>query len=334
MLRRLVAVLGLLHAANARGDASVTVELNDLGRDVAADLGLSVSDLIARSEARIDELYRVSRIDELLRAFANTAVFAQRGLGADYDVDGGDIFIGAAAAGVHGDVAIGTTNTLLGGSIVNFSILGGANLARWHAPRWTTFANGFYEATTIHGLEGHLLTLGAHVQVQLVQPTRPSHARWTGVAATTGLEYAHWSIGTVSSIESHFTVEGTSKNRSVHMSSTGTLDVLTTTYSVPIEVTTGVRLADVLSLYTGAGLALTAGDSTIRAQLDSVLSINSDMQPIGTATIVGSGENTPAAATVHALGGIAIHTRHARVFLQGAVAPGELSVALGVRIAP
>src|SRR5262245_50263911 len=120
-----------------------------------------------------------------MRAFANTAAFQQRGLGADYDIDAGDIFVGAGAAGVHGDVAIGTTNTLLGGSIINFSVLAGANLGRWHHPRWTTFASGFYEATTIHGLEGHLLTLGTHLQYQLVQPTDPANARWTGIAATT-----------------------------------------------------------------------------------------------------------------------------------------------------
>ncbi|HEX5062370.1 MAG TPA: hypothetical protein VFV99_23525, partial [Kofleriaceae bacterium] len=163
-MRRLVVALGLAHASVASGDATVTVTLNQQGERLASDLGLSVPDLISTAEARIDELYRVSRIEELLRAVGNTAAFAQRGLGADYDLDAGDIFVGAAAAGVHGDVAIGTTNTLLGGSIVNFSLLAGANLQRWHHARWTVFASGFYEATTIHGLEGHLLTLGAHTQ--------------------------------------------------------------------------------------------------------------------------------------------------------------------------
>jgi hypothetical protein len=333
-MRRLVVTLAVAQTASARADATVTVMLNDQGRELAADLGLSVPDLIAHAEDRIDELYRVSRIDELLRAFANTAAFAQRGLGVDYDVEAGDILVGAAGAGVHGDVAIGTTHTLLGGSIVNFSLLAGANLGRWQHPRWTAFANGFYEATTIHGLEGHLLTLGAHVQYQLVQPTRPAGARWTGLAVTTGLEYARWSVGTASSIESHFIAEGPTDRHSIHMSSTGTLDVLTTTCSVPIEVTTGVRFGGVFALYTGGGLVLTGGDSTITAQLDSLLTINSNNLPVGTAMIVGTGDNTPSVATVHGIAGLAIHTRHARFFLQGALAPDELSVSLGLRMAP
>jgi hypothetical protein len=332
-MRRLVVALGLAHAATAHADASVEVMLNDQGQRLASDLGLSVPDLIAHAESRIDELYRVSRIDQLLRAFANTAAFAQRGLGADYDVDAGDIFVGAAATGVNGDVAIGTTSSLAG-SIVNLNVLAGANLKRWNQPRWTVFANGFYQATTIHNLEGHLLTLGAHVQYQLVEPTRPGNARWTGIAATTGLEYARLSIGTAGAIESHFTAEGANEHKTVHMSSTGTLDVLTTTYSVPIEVTTGVRFLRVLALYTGGGLVLTGGDSTITAQLDSLLTINADRLPVGTAVITGSGESTPSTATVHGIVGAAIHTRHARVFLQGAFAPDELSISIGLRIVP
>jgi hypothetical protein len=331
---RLVVAFWLAQASAAYAEATVTVTLNQQGRELAADLGLSVPELIATAEAKIDELYRVSRIDNLLRAFANTAAFAQRGLGADYDVDPGDIFVGIAAAGVHGDVAIGTTNELLGGSIVNFTVLGGANLSRWNAPRWTAFANGFYETTTVHGLKGHLLTLGAHAQYQLVQPTRPRTARWTGVAVTTGIEYARWTVGTASSIESRFIAQGPAERSSIHMSSTGTLDVETTTFSMPLEVTTGARLFRVLAFYTGAGVALTTGDSAILAELDSLLTINADNLPVGTATITGSGESSPSAVNVHAIAGTMLHTRHARIFLQGAFAPGELSLSLGVRIVP
>lgn len=333
-MRGVVVAFVLAQAATASADATVSVTLNDLGQDLAARLGLSVPDLIAHAEDRIDELYRVSQIDQLLRAFANTAAFAQRGLGADYDVDAGDVLIGAAVAGVHGDVAIGTTNKLLGGSIINLSILAGVNLGRWNHPRWTAFASGFYETTTVHGLEGHLLTLGGHVQYQLVAPTRPGHARWTGVAATTGVEYARWTVGMASSLESHFTAQGPVEHATIHMSSTGTLDVLTSTLSVPIEITTGVRLVDVISFYAGGGVAFATGDSTVTAELDSVLSINRDHLPVGNAVITGSGDSSPSTASAHALAGFAIHTRHARVFLQGALAPSEVSVSLGLRIAP
>jgi len=313
----------------ARADATVDVTLNSDGAQLASQLGVSVQDLEQIAQDRIDELYKLQRLDELLRAFANTAAFTQRGLGVEYDVDPGDLMIGYAGTGVHGDVAIGTTNELLGGSIINFEVMAGANLARLEHPQWTVFANGYYETVTIHGLEGHLLTLASHVQYQIV----PARGSWIGLSATTGLEYARLELGTAGSIESHFTATGPAEHATVHMSSTGTLSVLAQTFTVPIEVSTGVRLADVISLYTAAGLDVTGGSSTIEARLDSVLSINADNLPVGTAVITGSGASSPSAVTVHALAGLALHTKYVRVFVQGALAPGELAVALGVRFA-
>ena len=329
-MRALVVLMLLASAAHAQ--STVTVTLNDNGQALAQNLGLSVNDLIANAQAKIDDLYKVSRIDALLRAFANTAAFAQRGLTADYDMDTNDIVVGVAGGGVHGDVAIGTTNSLLGGSIVNGGLMTGVNLGRWNLPRWSAFAGGFYEQTTVHGLTGHLLTLGAHAQWQAVPGRARGHAHWTGVALTTGIEYARWSVGeaSMSTIESHFTAQGPSEHATIHMSSTGMLDVLTTTYTVPIEVTTGGRFGFV-GLYGGGGLDLTTGDSTINAQLNSVLSINADHVPVGNALITGSGQNAPSPVSVHALVGAAIHTRHVRVFLQGAFAPGETAASLGVR---
>jgi hypothetical protein len=292
--------------------------------------------MIATARTGIDELYKTSRLDELLRGFGDVAAIAQRGLGVDYDPDAGDILVGASAGGIHGDVAIGTTNDLLGGSIVNFAAMSGVNLGRWAHPRWTVFASGFYESTTIHDLDGTLLTLGAHVQYRLVPPTTPGRARWMGVLATTGLEYASWTVGksTAGNIESHFTARGTDGFKTIHMSSSGTLEVDVMTVSVPIELTTGVRFFDTLMFYGGGGLDLTTGDSTVVAELNSTLSINADQLPIGSAVITGSGENSPSAVSGHALVGFGIHTRYVRVSLQAAFAPGETAVNIGLRIAP
>ncbi len=328
-------LLGLL-ATSAHADSSVELTLNAQGQQIAEDIGFSVDGLIAASKTKIDELYRLSQFPRLLTAFADTVAIAQAGMNVDYDPDPGDILIGAGAGGIHGDVAIGTTNELLGGSIINFAGMAGVNLGRWRHPRWTVFANGFYESTTIHDLDGTLFTLGAHVQYRIVPPSAPGPVRWTGVSATTGLEYASWTVGTTSggSIESHFVVEGTKDRKSIHMSSTGTLDVNVTTVRVPIEVTTGVRLNNTLVLYGGGGIDLTAGSSEIVAQLTSALSINSDNLPVGTAVITGSESDSPTPFTAHALAGIAVHTRHVRVLLQSQVSPGELAINLGLRIAP
>lgn len=329
-MRRVVALAALLAPTVAHADATVTITLNQLGMEEAARLGLSVPQLIADAEARIDELYSVSRLPTLLRNFGDAAAFQQRASSIDYDVDANDLHLGFSATGVNGDIAIGTTNEWVG-SALTYSALAGVNLGRWNHPKWSIFANGFYHTTTVYSLEGGLLALGAHVQYKVVPPTQPAGARWMGVDLTTGLEYGRWTVGNIQNIESHFTARGPNDYRTVHMSSAGTLEVLSSTVTVPLEVSTGVRLGGGFVLFAGGGVSFTGGESTITASLNSLLTINADRQPIGNAIIVGEGASSPSTANVYALGGLAIHTRHVRVFLNFAKSPGELAVSIGTR---
>jgi hypothetical protein len=88
----------------------------------------------------------------------------------------------------------------------------------------------------------------------------------------------------------------------------------------------------VFAIYAGGGAAATLGNTTINASLDGVLSYTSKRIPVGNAHIEGTGENDPNALNVYGLAGLAAHTRHVRVFLQGALASGELSASLGMRV--
>ncbi len=333
-MRRALIVLALGQSATASAESSIELTLNDQGRQVADGIGLDVPQFIAQSEARIDELYRLSRTAELLSAFANVAAFAQRGLGVDYDPDSGDVMFGVSGTGFSGDIAIGATSTLLTSSSVNAAVMVGVNLARWGLPRWTVFANGFYVPTNVRALEGNLLTLGTHVLYRLVPATGRGRVRWTGLAVTTGLEHARWTVGAAQRIETNFRVEGTRDVKAVHISSEGTLEVHASTLGIPLEVTTGVRLLGVLTPYVGVGAELATGESEIEVALESDLTINSDRIPIGSALITASDSSSPDALAFHALAGLQLHTRYVRIAVQGTVADGVWSVALGVRVVP
>lgn len=333
-MRRALVVLALAHSAPASAESSIELTLNEQGRQVAEEIGLDVPAFIAQSEARIDELYRLSRTAELLSAFANVAAFAQRGLGVDYDPDSGDVMVGVSATGFSGDIAIGAKSTLLTSSSVNAAVMAGVNLSRWGLPRWTVFANGFYIPTNVRALEGNLLTLGTHVHYRLVPPTRPGRVRWTGVAVTTGLEHARWRVGAVQRFDTNFRVQGTNDVVGVRIDSEGTLEVRASTLGIPLEVTTGVRLLGVFTPYVGVGAELATGSSEIEVALDSDLTINADRLPIGTARITASDSSSPDALALHALGGLQIHTRYVRVAFQGTIANGVWAVALGLRVVP
>ena len=310
--------------------ADVTVTLNAQGQALAQQFGQSIQQMTDKVQAGIDSIYQTAHIQDLLRAFANTTAFADRSLGVAYLVDRDDILVGASATGdLSSETALGT-GTFVGGAIVNLGVTAGVNLGRWDHPAWTVFGNGFYESQTVHGLDGHLTSTGLHVQRKVV----PAGERWTGVDVTTGLEYARWTIGEAMPVHTHFTVTGDSnQKKTVDYLAAGTLDVRADTYSVPLEVTTGVLLG-ALGLYGGGGLDLTFGSSDINAVLDGNLTINADMEPIGTAKITASGSDGPSPVSVHALAGIELHTRYFRFYVQGVAAPSVEAVTLGLRIAP
>ena len=324
MLRRglIAAVLG----STSVGHADVQVRLNPQGEQLAAEFGLTPADLATQMSDQIDLLYRVTRIEELLHSFSNTAAFSTRGLGASYDVDSGDRFIGVTVAGIHGDVGLGVVNKYLAGSLIDLALTAGINIR----DRWTVFAGGGYWETELYGVKGDLFSLGAHVQYQLVPGRGHPNARWTGLAVTTGLDHVRLNVGRADTIKSRFKI-GT---RSIHMESVGDLTIETRTISVPLEVSTGVRFGRVFGVYVAGGLDLATGTTEITAALESQLSMFKDNPvPLGEATIEAKGSSSPSSLTAHALAGLELHTTHFRLFTQSVVAPGQLGVALGIRAA-
>jgi hypothetical protein len=338
MLRAL-ALCFLMHIGSAHAESSVKVSLNDDGQYLADRLGISVPELVERAHAKIEELFKVTRIDQLLVSFADTGSFSQRSAGVDYDVDRGDFIVGMTAIGVRTEMALGSESSWLGSSIVNMSTMAGLNLARWSRPRWTVFGNGFYQSTTIRGFVGKLLTLGTHVQYRVLGNDARSTLRWTGVSLTTGVEYARWTVGESAEapIDTRFTAEGSDDGvvdrYTIHMSSTGRLDVMSSTITVPAEVTTGIRLFERVGIYGGGGIGLTEGSSTIVARLNSELSYTADRIPVGNALIIGSGSSEPTAASVHGLLGVMVHAGRVRVFGQGIKASGMSGINIGARAA-
>jgi hypothetical protein len=329
MLRCALAVV--VCAGVAHAESTVTITLNQQGREMADQIGASVPMVIADAQGRIDALFELQGLPHLLNSFANTGAFANHALGVDYPPDPGDLMFGVVADSAIAADARLSSDKVFSATVINYGILAGANLGRWNHPRWTISANGSYASTTIRGLSGHLVSGGAHVQY-LVLPGRERGAvRWTGLAATTGLEYSRWEIGLASTLNTHITVTGTRDRATVDMASNGTLTVVSTTTAVPIQVTTGVRFGNLIGLYGGGGLTFAGGTATVTAALDTLLTINADDLPIGTAQITASDSNGPTGATVHALAGIQLHTRHVRVFVQGLIAPDERGVSVGLR---
>lgn len=325
------AVLLATVAGRAYAGGGVDLTLNQLGMDIATQIGTSVPQLAADAQQKISALFELSGLPQLLRSFADTGQFAARGLGVSYQTDPGDRIVGVAVGGAIASNAALSSDKPLSATVLDYAIYGGVNLAQWNHPRWTIFANGSYAASTIRGLAGSLVTVGAHAQYQLVAATAPGAARWTGVAITSGFEFARWSISLASTLETHVVVKGSADQASIHLSCAGTLAVLAQTGTVPLEVSTGVRFGELLGIYAGAGVAATTGSSTIDAVLDATMSVNASRMTIGNAHITASESSSPSTWSADAFGGIELRSRYVRGYAQGAIAPDERGVAIGLR---
>ena len=334
------AALAIGNAAVAGADtSSVTVTLTPAGQQLAQDFGDSEAALIQKVQTEIDTVYQTARIGPLLDAFLTTTQFANKSLGVDYQTQPGELEFGVVTDGaLSRDEAFTTAGHLTTGAILNIAVMGGANLGRWGLPRLSVFANAFYETNSLlgislKGLDGHLLTAGAHAQYKVVLPTAPGSVRWTGVDVTSGLELARWTLGNAAPIVTKFTLQGTTpgESRNLTLTSTGTLSLIATTFTVPIEVTTGVRFFDTFALYTGAGVDMTMGSSTLTAGLAGDLTITQDGTPVGSVAISASGGQSPSFFDVHALAGFQLDVPHVHFFVQGMLAPDVYGASTGFR---
>ena len=334
-MRRAVLAIMVGRVATAQADsATVTVTLTPQGQQLAQNLGDSEALLISKVQGKIDDYYQLARVGTIMHEFVDATSFVNRDLGVDYAISTGDIVFGAVAdAAIAADAQLSSTGHVTAGTAINVALIAGANLARVGLPRWSVYANGFYESGTLDELDGHLISAAAHVQFRAIAP-EPSKAtvRWIGLDLGTGLELTRWELGAAKPITTKFTVQGTDPARSMNLTlvSTGTLSLVADTLTIPIEVSTGVRLG-ALAVYIGGGADVSIGSSTLAAQLDGEMHITSDGTDIGHVTIMASGDGSPTPFVLRALAGLQLDVPYFSLFVQGNATSAATSVSLGMR---
>jgi hypothetical protein len=339
-MRRLALVLGILlatRASVAHAQSSVTVTLTPQGDAFAQSIGTSSADLQTKITDQINTIYQTNNVQGFLRDFVDATEFSNRGLGVDYATLTNSLMIGIGGnLSVTSPDALSNSDHPTGGAAANFGLMLGGNLAGWGLPRVTLFGNGFYEGESTSQLTGHLTSFGGHVQIRLVEPEQDNGTsvvvRWIGLDLTTGLEYTHWTLGANDTITNSFDVGGTSSTQSVTMATNGTFNLTTNAYTVPVELTTGLRIVELVSLYGGVGMDFTSGKSTVDANLNGTLKDASGNQ-LGTVSITETGHNTGSPAVFHALAGVQLNLWKLKIFAQGNVSQTpQASVTLGVRL--
>ncbi|MBV8761826.1 MAG: hypothetical protein JO257_31310 [Deltaproteobacteria bacterium] len=321
--------LGLLlgGSATARADVTVGVQLTPDGQMLAHQLGVTPDQLASKLHDRVESVMGTD--GGSLQRFSDAAVLSSHGLGVDYVSVPESLIVGVAAnaASANGDVP----SSIGGGLAANVALMAGMNLSPWHLPRWTIYGSGFYRSETIKDVTGHITNAGAHLQYALIPASEGGGvARWTGVQLTTGLELTRWTLGTTRAMSTAFTVMGSQGSAKLGYDSTGSLELGSTSVDVPVELSTGIRLA-VVSFYTGVGLDLTQGQGTIDAHLSGPLH-DADGRMLGTVTIDGHDSRGASPFTPRAFTGVQLDAWKLKVFGHvNATADSAASVGIGVR---
>jgi hypothetical protein len=191
---------------------------------------------------------------------------------------------------------------------------------------YVLYGSGFHSSDTINGIDGSVTNGAAHVQYTAIAPTAAGVVRWTGLSLTTGVEVTRWSLGTGKTMGTTFSIDG----HKLGYDMTGRFELASNSVAVPLEVSTGVRLA-VISVYGGLGVDLTQGQGTLDAMVTGPLT-DSDGRQLGTATISGYDSRGATPMSPHAFGGVQHEAWKLKVFGHvDAAADSATSLGVGVR---
>ena len=333
--------------------AQVTITPGPDADGFATSLGMSTADLVNLINTQVDGLFQVTNVKSFLRDFQNAQSFSSKGLGVDYASEATLAEVGATfSVASNVDKAYkpsgSYTDPPISGGGANLSLMGGLGLGLFGLDPVMIFANWFKGSASLGQLDGNYQNWGLHGQLRLLGPSRGMSAakfliRWGGIAITSGVDYAHVELSSKRTIASKFDLV---PGAPVTVTSAGdlafTLDQ--TTWSVPLEITTSLRLLSLVTVYGGLGLDWQLGggcdlhilmrDATLSGKVQSTGAVYNNL---GTATVQADAHVSPSVARMREIFGVQLSFMDlVRIFAQvntTASSPVLTSLTMGLRLA-
>lgn len=299
--------------------------------------------------------------ERLMEGMANSSVMATKGVGTDY-ASNMDVFLIGAGVGIGADLEKDpTTNSDISGVGVAPGVIVGTNLG-WlkspkilglHSNRLNVYLNfmsynGNYQISKETGKESDVdlgsLAMGFHLRYDLVQKRGSKLLGWGGIKVHTGFDYNKTDItfhGKINQTVSSTNIDGAGANLSGTVTGTPTANILATTRSIPLELSTDVQLLYFLSLYGGLAADMNFGQAKGKGNLnadESTLSCSGGACGGGTNVKVQADANIDATGKVNpfiyrGFAGVQINLPYTRIFAQANKAFGNdlVSVTAGLR---
>ena len=221
-----------------------------------------------------------------LIGMANASVLSMKASGSDYANDI-DLFVFKVSAGLGADIGDSSLSDFKGNTVrgvgISPSLMVGLNPgALFDLPEWEyfdmnkikVFVNFFsLDIGALAGseIDGKASNFGIHFRYKLIDPIAWAPGKllhWTGVDIHTGFDYSSLTISTSQTTTDSFTSGAATAN----MSGTVKAGAEISTFTIPIEASTGIQLGYILSLYGGLGLDMSFGSAKSIATVDATFS--------------------------------------------------------------
>ncbi|MCP4809201.1 MAG: hypothetical protein GY913_12700 [Proteobacteria bacterium] len=216
----------------------------DIDQDKADAAGIDPTEFENELAATIESELRLGDQSAYLEQMARAALLSSKGMGVDYATNpqkfviGGSVGSAVNASGARFGKGGDTLPT--GGFAFQASGIAGLNLGAFaeedsFARRFLVYGNGMVLETNGEPFAGDLLNYGGHIQFKIIKSRNEAMAEWGGLDLTAGYEYSAYTLSATKGlpIESSGTT----------WDATGTYTITSTTWSVPVELSTNIRVA-------------------------------------------------------------------------------------------
>jgi hypothetical protein len=324
-------VLALPTVARAQ---DIQVEIDP---DLARAAGVDPDEVEQEVRTAMAGKLKLDAPEAYLREMAAANAFATKGMGVDYAtnpqrfVAGGSIGTAVNGAGftfVHGPDALSTAGYSFQASGMAALNLGFLSKDDSFLRRFVVSVNGMWAKGKSGPFTAELYNVGGHVQVKLIRPPHTGVVEWGGLDVTGGYELASYALELTEALP----VE----TGGLRWDATGNFDISTVSHTIPVEVSTNLRVA-VVTVFGGVALDV-RGDSLAHSEISIagplVASGNGQEQQIGTVRASVAADGTTSSLAPRAFGGVQINILPVKIY-------GQLNVGLedtwgghlGVRVA-
>lgn len=305
---------------NAAVAQTIDISMNEK----ATSAGLDESQMETQLNSAIQDVLKLgdqNRHDQFVTSMAEAAAISAKGMGVDYASNIEKfVFGGAISSGVHeAGFAFkrGEAPLPVGGFAAQLSLMAGVNLGmggKKHTAldRFRLYANGLVlKLPSNRSFGGQMANGGAHLQVKLIEGNRKAKlVEWGGLDLTSGFEVTGFGFDLRKTLPVDAPMGG--GGGSMTWQGDGTYDINSTVMSVPVELSSNLRVA-VATAYLGAAYDYNITSGTSNAVMDGPLS--GRMQAADGSTVGGQLGSATVTASANGVG-----TPHLFRFFVGAQA--------------